>query len=187
VAGRSELPDTGAEDRALAAVTVRYLKRRPTRRMAPFTLGWLYRLHREIFGRVWLGGAGKPRTAEANFGVPASRVNPAMFELARDVAVWDGDPIDDAAELHWRAVQIHPFVDGNGRWARLLASIWVRQRSSGLLDWPLDVRRPRSALRDQYLDAIERAVRGDDADLKALHRQWVRPWPARPRVDESRP
>ena len=187
MARRNDPPDRSAEDRALAAVTVRYLKRRPTRRMAPFNLGWFYGLHREIFGRVWRGGAGTPRTVEANFGVAPSRVNPALFELARDLAVWEGDPIDDAAELHWRAVQIHPFVDGNGRWARLLASIWVRQRGSGLLDWPLEVRQPRRALRDRYLDAIECAVRGDDAALKALHREWVRPWPARPGSSEPRP
>ena len=34
---------------ALAAATVKYLSRRPTRRMAPFTEAWLYKLHRDIF------------------------------------------------------------------------------------------------------------------------------------------
>lgn len=176
----SNRSDTGKEDRALADVTVRYLKRRPTERIAPFTFEWLYKLHGEVFGQVWKGGAGRPRRTEANFGVPPHRIDERMLQLALDIAVWNGPPIDDSAELHWRAVEIHPFVDGNGRWARLLASIWVRQRTSQLLNWPLEVRQPRSPLRSRYLVAIEQAVRGDDAELKALHRELAHPWPSRP-------
>lgn len=169
--------DTGEEDKALARVTVRYLRRRPTSRMAPFTFQWFYRLHGEIFGQVWRGGAGKRRTTEANIGARPSQIDRLVWGLALDAACWQGDPVDDAAELHRRAVQIHPFIDGNGRWARLLASIWIRQRTGQLLKWPLGLRHARSPLRDEYIDAIVRAVRGDTAALKALHRRLVEPWP----------
>lgn len=63
-----------------------------------------------------------------------------------------------AAWLHHRFTQIHPFQDGNGRMARILASIVLLK--SGLL--PLTVLRQH---RGWYLDALEYA---DKTDLKEL-------------------
>jgi hypothetical protein len=64
----------------------------------------------------------------------------------------------EAAWLHHRFTQIHPFQDGNGRVARALASlIFIRQ------GWfPLVVHRD---LFDEYIDALEQA---DADDLSAL-------------------
>ena len=67
-------------------------------------------------------------------------------------------PEVEAAWLHHRFVQIHPFTDGNGRVARALATlIFIR---SGWL--PLVVRDRR---RGEYIDALECA---DGGDLKPL-------------------
>ncbi len=63
-----------------------------------------------------------------------------------------------AAWLHHRFTQIHPFQDGNGRLARALASLVLIQH--GL--FPLVVTRDD---RTAYLDALEAA---DDGDLKPL-------------------
>ena len=70
----------------------------------------------------------------------------------------DVAPEVDAAWLHHRFVQIHPFQDGNGRLARALATlIFIKA------DWlPLVVRDDE---RDKYIDALEAA---DDGDLKHL-------------------
>lgn len=44
--------------------------------------------------------------------------------------------IATAAEFHHRAVWVHPFEDGNGRWARLLANIWLMQHDQPVTIWP---------------------------------------------------
>ena len=70
----------------------------------------------------------------------------------------DVAPEVEAAWLHHRFVQIHPFQDGNGRVARALATlIFIKA------DWlPLVV---RDSERAKYIDALERA---DDGDLRPL-------------------
>ena len=66
----------------------------------------------------------------------------------------DVAPEVEAAWLHHRFVQIHPFQDGNGRVARALATlIFIKA------DWlPLVV---RDSERANYIDALERADTGD--------------------------
>lgn len=67
-------------------------------------------------------------------------------------------PEVEAAWLHHRFTQVHPFQDGNGRVARALASLVFLQAG-----WfPLVVTRDD---RSAYLDALEKA---DDGDLKEL-------------------
>ena len=36
------------------------------------------------------------------------------------------DVLEQAVLIHHRAVQIHPFRNGNGRWSRMLSNIWLR-------------------------------------------------------------
>ena len=67
-------------------------------------------------------------------------------------------PLAEAAWLHHRFVQVHPFQDGNGRVARCLASlIFIKE------GWfPLVV---RNELREKYLDSLEYADNGDLSPL----------------------
>ncbi|MGD0088399.1 MAG: Fic family protein [Planctomycetota bacterium] len=73
-------------------------------------------------------------------------------------------PEVEAAWLHHRFTQIHPFQDGNGRIARALASL-VFLRASW---FPLVVRRD---VRDEYIGALESA---DHSDLAPLVRLFTR-------------
>jgi len=71
----------------------------------------------------------------------------------------DGVPVEiEAAWLHHRFTQIHPFQDGNGRIARALATLVFLK--DGWL--PLVITRDQ---REQYLDSLETA---DDGDLNEL-------------------
>ena len=67
-------------------------------------------------------------------------------------------PEVEAAWLHHRFVQIHPFQDGNGRVARALATL-IFIKAGGL---PLVV---RDRQRNEYIEALEEA---DEGDLKPL-------------------
>lgn len=69
----------------------------------------------------------------------------------------------EAAWLHHRFTQIHPFQDGNGRVARCLATlVFIRA------GWfPLVIRDTRHE-RERYLDALEAADHGDLRDLVSV-------------------
>ena len=70
-------------------------------------------------------------------------------------------PEVEAAWLHHRFSQIHPFQDGNGRVCRALASLVMIR--AGL--FPLVVTRDD---KEQYLDSLEEADQGDLAPLVSL-------------------
>jgi len=70
-------------------------------------------------------------------------------------------PEIEAAWLHHRFTQIHPFQDGNGRIARALASlVFLRERC-----FPLTIHRD---IRDEYIQALEQADKGELQSLVAL-------------------
>lgn len=73
----------------------------------------------------------------------------------------DIPPEVEAAWLHHRFTQIHPFQDGNGRVARALASILFLRAQA----FPLTVHRDR---RDSYIMALEAADKGDLQQLTKL-------------------
>ena len=164
-----------AEYENMAEAGAKYLGRKPTRRMAPFTRSWMLKLHKQAFGRVWTW-AGQIRKTEKNIGLclPPYQIEIALEQLARDVAYWgdhdDMGLMEQVGRLHYRAVAIHPFEDCNGRWARLLANIWQRQRDGTLTAWPeKTIRQTTSIIREEYLAALRGADRGDLAALIALH------------------
>ena len=76
-------------------------------------------------------------------------------------------PEVEAAWLHHRFTQIHPFQDGNGRVARALATLVLVKAER----FPLVV---RSAGRGEYLDALEAADAGDLQPLVALFSEMQR-------------
>ncbi|RUT04756.1 hypothetical protein DSM106972_043250 [Dulcicalothrix desertica PCC 7102] len=70
-------------------------------------------------------------------------------------------PEIEAAWLHHRFTQIHPFQDGNGRVARALASLVFIQAGC----FPLVITRN---VKDEYIDALEAADRGNLSNLVHL-------------------
>lgn len=171
---RSQLNVVEAEN--IRKAMLRYLAARPTRRQAPFTLSWCYKLHRQMFGQVWRW-AGARRSVELNLGAPAHRIDVDLQILLDDLAFWrehnDIPLIEQAARLHHRAVQIHPFLNGNGRWSRLLANIYLKQSGGAVTVWPEETVGATSVIRDEYLAAIHAADAGDYSSIIALHHQYT--------------
>ena len=77
----------------------------------------------------------------------------------------DIHPVDLAAEAHYRLVTIHPFVDGNGRTARLLMNLILMSHG-----YPPAI--IRKSERGKYLDALEKAQTGGSLDdyLQLIYR-----------------
>ena len=103
-----------------------------------------------------------------NLGSPWHQVPIQLQGLCDDLADWKKnwpDVIEQAAHRHHRAVLIHPFPNGNGRWSRLLANIWLKLHKQPLTDWPEEVIGSTSLIRDEYLAAVRAADEGDYARL----------------------
>jgi len=64
-------------------------------------------------------------------------------------------PVEFAAIIHKELVTIHPFIDGNGRAARLLMNLALLQAG-----FPVAIIPP--TLRREYLDTLDKTHRGDN-------------------------
>ena len=166
-----------AEFENISNAIFKYLSQKPSKRTAPYNLSWIKRLHKEMFGDVWKW-AGKIRLTEKNIGlnIPVHQIEVELQKMLDDLLVWnsgDMDIIEQAAMLHHKAVQIHPFENGNGRWARLLANIWLKLNDAPLTVWPdSEMSSGVSSIRDDYLTAIKAADKYDYELLLELHKQY---------------
>lgn len=173
VSTRGQLHSLEAEN--IRKPTVKYLSRKPSRRSAKFDFSWTLKLHKEMFGDVWTW-AGALRTCDLNLGIPWQKVETSLFELLKDLSHWKNTGIDileQAALLHHRAVFIHPFLNGNGRWARMLANIWLKLHKRQPTSWPEVAVAAISTIRDDYLAAMRKADEGDYEPLNELHKRYT--------------
>lgn len=89
--------------------------------------------------------------------IPSSHVDvPAkMQEFSEKIATMKKlHPVIYAARLHAELVTIHPFIDGNGRTARLLMNLALMQYG-----YPITVIPP--ILRSDYIEAVKETNKGD--------------------------
>lgn len=161
-----------AEGRNIAEAIFRYLIGTPTVAMAPFDLDWSLKLHAEMFGNVW-SWAGVPRRADLNLGVAWLQIETLLHNLLQNLRHWNQFTlIEQAARLHHGAVSIHPFLNGNGRWSRMLANIWLKIHGSPPTYWPEESVGEASVIRDEYLAAIRAADAMDFSRLISLHERY---------------
>ncbi len=160
-----------AENIALA--TLKYLSAPPSVKIAPFTYEWLLLLHKEMFANVW-EWAGKLRHTELSIGIKAYLVPMELKKLADDIAYWKKhktfEPYEMAARIHHRAVFIHPFTNGNGRWSRMLANIILRQQGLMPTKWQEELLSTENPKREAYIEALKKADQGDFLDFIELHK-----------------
>jgi Fic-DOC domain mobile mystery protein B len=138
----------------------------------PLTVDGLRDLHRRMFNETW-DWAGTFRTTGKKIGVPPESVWVSLRDLLDDVRFWleNGTfgPREAAARFHHRLVLIHPFVNGNGRWARLAADLLLGKHDETAFDWGenlTDDGGPRTA----YIAALRCADTGDYGPLLAFLR-----------------
>ncbi|MDZ4783764.1 MAG: mobile mystery protein B [Planctomycetia bacterium] len=172
VTNRREL--SAVEAGNIRKAIVKYLAGRVSKRSAPFEFDWILRLHQQMFGDVW-DWAGKIRSRDLNLGASHFLVRGELQGLLEDLHAWPGLGItfvEQSARLHHRAVKIHPFENGNGRWARLLANIWLRRNRQPLIEWPEQTVGATSVVREEYLLALKAADHGDLAHFIELHQRF---------------
>lgn len=128
----------------------------------------LRQIHNRMFGSTWRW-AGKYRLTQMSIGCEAWRISSELKRLIDDVQSglqFESYPPEEiAARFHHRIVWIHPFPNGNGRFARLATELLCEQ--SG---WTLpsrgasDLTRPREA-RKSYIKALQAADQHDHLPL----------------------
>lgn len=157
----------------IANATIKYLSAPPSKKEAPYTYEWLLKLHEEMFGNVW-DWAGKLRQSELSIGVKAYLVSTELKKLVDDIVYWYNhktyDVAETAARIHHRAVQIHPFQNGNGRWSRMLANIYLRQNGLMPVKWQEDALAKENPKRADYIKALKLADNGDYSLLIEMHK-----------------
>lgn len=148
----------------------------PTREVARFDLEWATTLHQEMFGDVWTW-AGQFRRRDLNLGCAWTQIQERTYNLLDDLRLWEEqgrDLVEQASDLHHRAVQIHPFINGNGRWARMLTNPWLMVHGSPDVAWPEQAIGAISPARDDYLNALKAADQADLDPLTRMHRAKLR-------------
>lgn len=169
IATRSDLND--AEQRNIVAARQRWLRRPPEPEGILDDMA-LRELHRDMFGEVWVW-AGTYRRRETSIGIDPSRIAVSVRDLVQDARPWlaSGNDLDEtAATFHHRLVAIHPFVNGNGRHARLAADVLLASTGRPEFTWGAAELQSQGDARDRYLDALRAADRGDLRPLLAFVR-----------------
>ncbi len=85
-----------------------------------------------------------------------------MTTLFANFQAWQAakkHPVEIAADLHFQLVRIHPFVDGNGRSARLMMSFWLLQNGYTIANLSGE-----NSQRIRYYDALEAASVDDNLE-----------------------
>lgn len=137
------------------------------------TESFIRTLHRRLFGDVWKW-AGQFRRTEKNIGVDPRQIAAQLRMLLGDARYWAENgtyaPLEAGARFHHRMVRIHPFVNGNGRHARICADVYVTDRfGQAPIDWAAghDLQR-RNERRNAYIAALRAADAGDYGPLLAF-------------------
>ena len=160
---RSELDEWEAEN-ILKAET--WLLR--ARRKEILTLEFIKLLHRQMYDRTWVW-AGRFRTSEKNIGVDPAHIAVRTRNLCADVKVQltaKSLPLDRiAAVFHHRLVSIHPFANGTGRHARLMADLLLIRNSAERFTWGGNIADTAHVVRNRYIAALRPA---DAKDYRPL-------------------
>jgi Fic-DOC domain mobile mystery protein B len=130
-------------------------------------------LHKQMLGEVWRW-AGDFRHSERNHGIPFYEIATALRQLLDDVKAWidykSYPPDEIAVRFHHRLVAIHPFPNGNGRHARLMADLLIMQLGGKRFSWGIANLRDVGEMRTQYIAALKSADNHDYGQLLAFAR-----------------
>lgn len=130
---------------------------------------FIRQLHKKMFGHVW-HWAGNFRTTNKNIGVPQEMIGIALRHLCEDVNYWiehETFSVDEiAVRFHHRLVAMHPFANGNGRHARMIADLLLQKKLGAVpFSWGgVDITKVNEC-REAYIRSLQSADRGDYSQL----------------------
>ena len=132
-------------------------------------------LHRRMFDQTWKW-AGAYRKSGKNIGIDWSQI-PEQVKVACDNAKYwienkEYEPVELSVRFHHRLAFIHPFPNGNGRHARLMADLLLMKHfAADRLPWGGQNLMKASESRKEYMAALGEADRGSIERILAFARQ----------------
>ncbi len=160
---RGELNEMEQTNVAAGAAWARRQHRRDV-----LTVDFISELHRRTFNNVW-AWAGKFRQTERNIGIDPAQISVQVHTALTDTRYWVDHqtcpPDEIAVRLHHRLVAIHPFPNGNGRAARLVADLLAARLGREPFTWGRASLINVSETRTRYVAALRAA---DDYDIRPL-------------------
>ncbi len=159
---RAELD--GAEMEQIAATAHRYFQKGKWKDATWFNEKFLRKLHFDLFGSIWEWGGRYRRARVLPVGVEPYLIPTEVGKLVQDVAFWTSGSsklslLEQAARIHHRLTWIHPFPNGNGRFSRFTADLFLFSFGAVFPRWPIDLNRS-GRKREQYIQAIRKADLG---------------------------
>ena len=143
------------------------------RRTDVLSEAFVLQLHRRMFSDTWTW-AGTIRRTEKSIGVLVTQIRPDLRNLLDNAKYWmehDTYKADElAVRFHHRLTQIHPFPNGNGRHARLMADVLLLTMGRPRFSWGSADLYRRGEARERYLTALREADRSHTSPLLALAR-----------------
>ena len=138
------------------------------------TEGFCRDLHRRMFNKTWRW-AGTFRKSDKNIGCDWALIAVKLNQLFGNAQYWVEHetfaPDELAARFHHASVWIHPFPNGNGRHARMMADGLLKQLGQPVFSWGSSANLvSANAVRARYLAALRAADQGDFAELLAFVR-----------------
>lgn len=144
--------------------------RRKKRRTEWLTDDFIRKVHADMFGTIWEWG-GQYRQTRLNIGVEPHQIREQITLLTGDFFSWNEvnstmPAVEIAARLQHRLTQIHPFLNGNGRHARLMTDIFLYSRHYAIPQWPqIQLMSQGNQVREHYIRAMKNADEGDFTEL----------------------
>jgi len=93
-------------------------------------ISFICELHKRMFYKVWKW-AGKFRRSDKNIGCCWTRIPENLKKLCDDANYWIENGTYEHEEIayrfHHRIVSVHPFPNGNGRFARLISDLMLER------------------------------------------------------------
>ena len=139
-------------------------------------------LHRLFYEKIDKKNAGEYRNVEivitgSKYPFPKPRdISKLMKEYEREIKelIKNEHPVIAGIKAHKEFVNIHPFIDGNGRVARLIMNLILLQNRYNITIIP-------TVLRSEYIDSLEKA-HSDDTEfimlilrcLRESQKEWLR-------------
>ena len=122
--------------------------------------GFIRDLHYQMFDKTWQW-AGTFRQSNKNIGVEWAQISVKLRVLLDNTRYWVDHNIYEIDEtvvrFHHQLVWIHPFPNGNGRHARMMADHLIMRLGRPRMSWGSSSIDTLSATRARYLEALRAA------------------------------
>ncbi|KAF0134427.1 MAG: hypothetical protein FD145_652 [Candidatus Saganbacteria bacterium] len=147
-------------------------------KVEPVTKDDIKKIHTLILEGIDNRYAGKYRDVEVY--ISGSTYRPPrpdkLTDLMGQFSLWlverqdkkDFHPVKFAAQAHFKLVDIHPFVDGNGRTARLLMNLILMKYG-----YPVAIFECEAIKRSSYYSALDIGHKGDLVNFEIMVAQYV--------------